>query len=322
MTVQWWRPIAVLAMVLVVAGCASRPPTRPLPGADGPEERPPPNLVQVPDALPKLEPIREGGPNKPYELFGQSYTPLRADAPYAEEGLASWYGRKFHGRPTASGEPYDMYAMTAAHKTLPIPSYARVTNRANGRSVIVRVNDRGPFVKGRIIDLSYTAALKLDLLRGVSAVTVERITPEAIRSGAWDRAGVTTAAARKPAVVIDGDDGPPDVAPPPYASGASPPPQALPAPPSTDAQLPSASAAAGRGFWLQLGAYRERSGALLLQQQAAERVDGLAPMLAVFNENALHRVQAGPFATREEAQRIGERVREQMLLTPVVVERR
>ena len=318
------RPLLVLAMLTLLAGCASRPavPPRALPGTDGVQERTPPDLLQVPDALPQLEPIREGGPNKPYEQFGQRFTPLRADAGYSEEGLASWYGRKFHGHPTASGEPYDMYAMTAAHKTLPLPSYARVTNPANGRSVIVRVNDRGPFVRGRIIDLSYTAALKLDLLRGVSTVTVERITPEAIRSGAWERTGAATTASRRAPVVIDGDDGPPDAVPAPSASSAAPVPQALPASPSADAGLPRAPTAAGRGFWLQLGAYRERDGALLLQQQAAERVEGLAPMLAVFNENALHRVQAGPFATREEALRIGERVREQMLLTPLVVQRR
>ncbi|MFW2168236.1 septal ring lytic transglycosylase RlpA family protein, partial [Enterobacter cloacae complex sp.6722794] len=95
---------------------------------------------------------------------------------YMDRGLASWYGRKFHGRPTSSGEVYNMYAMTAAHATLPIPSYARVRNPANGREVIVRINDRGPFHKGRIIDLSYTAALKLDLLRGVAPVEVRRIT--------------------------------------------------------------------------------------------------------------------------------------------------
>lgn len=308
----------VLAALLLFGGCATRAPSGPLPGSDGPEARPPPNLMQVPDAVPRLEPIRAGGPNRPYEQFGRNYTPLRADAPYAEEGLASWYGRKFHGRPTASGEPYDMYAMTAAHRTLPIPSYARVTNRANGRSVIVRVNDRGPFVKGRIIDLSYTAALKLDLLRGVSAVVVERITPEAIRNGTWDTDGGALARPSA-AIVVDGDGGPPDAPSTPTASASTGAPSAALAPDAMPVRTP---VAADRGFWLQLGAYRERSGALLLQQQAAERVEGLAPMLAVFTESTLHRVQAGPFASREEAQRIGERVREQLLLTPIVVERR
>ncbi len=122
-----------------------------------------------------------GGPNKPYEVLGQRYVPLTTDAPLQEYGGASWYGRKFHGLPTSSGEIYDMYAMTAAHKTMPIPSYARVRNPANGRQVIVRINDRGPFAAGRVIDLSYVAALKLDLLRGVAPVQVERLTHREIR---------------------------------------------------------------------------------------------------------------------------------------------
>jgi rare lipoprotein A len=112
---------------------------------------------------------------------------MTSDAPLREQGLASWYGRKFHGRPTSSGEPYDMFAMTAAHPTMPIPSYARVRNPANGREVVVRVNDRGPFVRGRVIDLSYTAALKLGLLAGVAPVVVERLTFDDIRNGRWQR---------------------------------------------------------------------------------------------------------------------------------------
>ena len=109
--------------------------------------------------------------------------------PLREVGAASWYGRKYHGRPTAIGEPYDMFAMTAAHPTMPLPSFARVRNPANGRQVIVRVNDRGPFVAGRVIDLSYTAALRLDVHRAVATVEVERLTFEQIRRGAWRNAG-------------------------------------------------------------------------------------------------------------------------------------
>ena len=197
---------ALLAL-LVLAGCASAPrqageapaeaTPAPVPGdvRDGPEARPPSGLAQVPDAEPRIEAIRSGGPNKPYEALGSAYVPITDERPFLERGLASWYGRKFHGRRTASGEPFDMYAMTAAHPTLPIPSYARVRNPGNGREVVVRINDRGPFQRGRIVDLSYTAALKLDLLRGVAPVELERITPDEIRSGAWRRADRDTQAA-------------------------------------------------------------------------------------------------------------------------------
>ena len=160
---------SLLAVVAVLAGCAT-------PLTDGPGAHPPPGLESTPDAVPRIEPIRPGGPNRPYAVAGKHYVPLTAEVAFSESGLASWYGRKFHGRPTSSGEPYDMYAMTAAHKTLPIPSYARVRNPANGREVVVRINDRGPFVDGRIIDLSYTAALKLGVLSGVVPVTLRRIT--------------------------------------------------------------------------------------------------------------------------------------------------
>ena len=142
----------------------------------------------MPDAVPRVEPLRIGGPNKPYEVLGRRYEPMTRDLPLMESGGASWYGRKFHGRPTASGEVYDMFAMTAAHKTMPIPSYARVRNPANGREVVVRINDRGPFVDGRVIDLSYTAALKLGVLNGVAPVEVQRITQAQIRAGQLDAA--------------------------------------------------------------------------------------------------------------------------------------
>ena len=187
-----------LVALTVLAGCASGPtggPTSGRPsGKDGPEARPPSGLDQVPDAVPRIEPLRSGGPNKPYRVLGRSYTPMTDDLPLQESGLASWYGRKFHGQPTSNGEIYDMYAMTAAHKTMPLPSYARVRNPANGREIIVRVNDRGPFADGRVIDLSYTAALKLGVLGGVATVQVQRLTFDDIRNGRWREAG--SAAAR------------------------------------------------------------------------------------------------------------------------------
>jgi len=173
------RVVGTLCLA-VLTGCAG--PGR-APDRDGPGLNPPTGLDRVPDARPRVEPLRVGGPNKPYEIFGQRYVPLTTDVAFRDSGGASWYGRKFHGLPTSNGETYDMYAMTAAHKTMPIPSYARVRNPANGREVVVRINDRGPFAPGRVIDLSYTAALRLGVLAGVAPVEVVRLTHADIRNG-------------------------------------------------------------------------------------------------------------------------------------------
>lgn len=147
---------------------------------DGPGNNPPDNLSEVPDAVPKAEPIRIAN-TRPYTVMGKSYRPMTQLAEYRKHGVASWYGRRFHGKKTASGEVYDMYAMTAAHPVLPIPSYARVTNIQNGRTVIVRINDRGPFLANRLIDLSYTAAYKLGIIEeGRARVIVESIIPSSL----------------------------------------------------------------------------------------------------------------------------------------------
>lgn len=144
---------------------------------DGPGASPPRDLASVPDAVPRTEPLHRLA-NRPYQRFGKDYVPRTALTPFRQTGIGSWYGRRFHGGITSSGEPYDMYAMTAAHPTLPIPSYARVTNLGNGRSIVVRVNDRGPFLADRIIDLSYAAAWKLGYADAGSAlVEVESVLP-------------------------------------------------------------------------------------------------------------------------------------------------
>jgi len=301
--------LAAALSLALLAGCASGPP---LPrGAhastntdtDGPGERPPAGLDRIPDATPRPEAIRAGGPNKPYAIAGRSYVPLAAEAPLRETGLASWYGRKYHGRPTAMGEIYDMYAMTAAHPTLPLPSYARVRNTANGREVLVRVNDRGPFVPGRVIDLSYTAALRLGVLGGLARVELERITPEEIRSGRW------ASAAGAPVV--------PPVVPPVVAPVADVPvPGSIP-PPATELQTSD-----GAGWWLQLGAFRQRDGALALQQQLQRDLAGMAPGLALRDEDGVFRVQAGPWPSREAAQQALEQLRRQLGRAAVMVDRR
>jgi rare lipoprotein A len=184
--------LGVAVMTLALVGCGSNPPVQaknPVPAQtakrggyyldDGPEANPPPNLDAVPDAVPREEPLIPAA-NRTYVALGNTYTPLTEHRAYSEEGLASWYGRRFNGKKTSSGERYDMYAMTAAHPTLPIPSYARVTSLSTGKSVVVRINDRGPFHSDRIIDLSYTAAHKLGLLaHGSGRVRVESIDPAA-----------------------------------------------------------------------------------------------------------------------------------------------
>ena len=164
------RSAAVLLLFYLVAACSPNVkedgPGRPGPARD------------VPDAVPKSEPLSKRGNIRFYDQFGTRYFVLQSSAGYRARGVASWYGRKFHGRATSSGEIYDMYAMTAAHKTLPLPTYARVTNLGNGKSIVVRINDRGPFVDNRLIDLSYAAANRLDMLRdGTSLVEVSAIDP-------------------------------------------------------------------------------------------------------------------------------------------------
>ncbi|HJT50313.1 MAG TPA: septal ring lytic transglycosylase RlpA family protein [Nitrosospira sp.] len=150
---------------------------------DGPGDDPPADLASIPDAVPRDEPLRLVN-MRPYSALGRWYKPMTTLGPYRMRGTASWYGRRYHGQKTASGEVYDMYGMTAAHTTLPIPSYARVTNVANGKSVVVRVNDRGPFLSDRLIDLSYTAAYKLDVLgNGSARVEVESILPRTAARG-------------------------------------------------------------------------------------------------------------------------------------------
>jgi len=345
--VSWFASLVVLTAVL--AGCASGPSTAP--GRDGPEANPPPDLARVPDAEPRVEAIRNGGPNKPYDVLGKNYVPITRDAPFTERGLASWYGKKFHGRRTASGEVYNMYAMTAAHPTLPIPSYARVRNPANGREIVVRVNDRGPFHTGRIIDLSYTAALKLDLLRGVAPVELERITFEDIRTGAWKRDASSTEVAAAAAPPPSARDTPVVVstaATAPVVATVASTPAALPAPlpadvvavapdtatatattattagaaPVADAPAARAYTTPARGFWVQLGAFRQREGAESFQQRVATELDWLSPLLAVFSDASMFRLQAGPYPSRNDARAAAERIRDGLQLVPVIVERR
>ncbi len=164
------RSNAIILLFGLLAGCGS------LGVRDGAPAHPPPGLLDIPDAVPRAEPLSRYGNPPEYEVNGLRFRTLKSSRGYKARGIASWYGTKFHGRLTSSREPYDMYKMTAAHPTLPLPSYVRVTNLDNGKSVVVRVNDRGPFHPGRIIDLSYAAAAKLGMLAtGTARVEVEAV---------------------------------------------------------------------------------------------------------------------------------------------------
>lgn len=269
---------AFTATAVFLAGCASRGPADM--ERDGPPARVPPGLADTPDAVPRVEPLRVGGPNKPYVVRGVRHVPMTEDRPLRERGLASWYGRKFHGRPTSTGEVYDMFAMTAAHKTMPLPSYARVRNPANGREVVVRVNDRGPFHPDRVIDLSYAAALKLGVLGGVAPVVVERITHDEIRAGLH-------ASRAAPAAPDDGGT-------PALAGGQA-------------------------GWWLQLGAFRDREGALQLQRLLQREAPWLLPQLALQDDGQWVRVRAGPWPRRDEAEAAAARLADALPLQGLVL---
>ncbi|MGH8712620.1 MAG: septal ring lytic transglycosylase RlpA family protein [Casimicrobiaceae bacterium] len=283
----------IVALASAVAACApavkreaaAPAPAAPRPGGyyqdDGPGAHPPDNLDAIPDATPRLEPLHRFA-NRPYAVFGHEYVPATTLRAYRERGLASWYGRKFHAQKTATGETYDMYAMTAAHPTLPLPSYARVTSLANGRSVVVRVNDRGPFHPGRIIDLSYAAAYRLGIAdKGSGEVEVESILPGA--------------APRQLAAPL-----------PPVAASETPPSIALPI-----GQDPG-------GYVAQLGAFANYANAREFVGRLANQTAGLSVEPKVRQETGLYRVFVGPYSTREEAGRAADRLRDALGLDATV----
>jgi len=314
------RHLVIAALLAaMMSGCGTTPKAPPArPGGyyldDGPGATPPANLDSIPDAVPRVEPINRGTA-RPYVVMGRSYTPMTSLAPYKGRGIATWYGRRYHGRQTSSGEPYDMYAMTAAHTTLPIPSYARVTNLKNGKSVVVRINDRGPFVDGRIIDLSYTAAHRIGVLAGGAAmVEVESIIPDA--------SGTMVAAAPPPPVAPA-----PSFESAPLAAAREPEPPAaqLPVaepPPAVSASAPQMPVTSdARGIYLQLGAFGSRENAENFLTRMKLQVEWLASMLHVFSRDGLFRVHAGPYAREAEARQAAERVNQALGVRPFVLTR-
>lgn len=286
---------------------------------DGPGDNPPPNLEQVPDAVPRPEALHRGA-MRPYVVMGQSYAPMSALQPYSARGVASWYGRRYHGKQTSSGEIYDMYGMTAAHPILPLPSYARVTNLQNGKSIVVRVNDRGPFLSSRLIDLSYTAAYKLGVLGGGSTpVEVETIIPDAGTPTAPVYAmNKPPARPAAPATIAGGALAPPE----PSATTGEDPIIALLARADPSAIEPVVPMVSDRkGFFLQLGAFGSSGNAESYVLRLRSDVEWLGPALHVYPKDGLFRVHAGPYKDQTEARVAADRISLALGLKPMVLTR-
>ena len=257
---------------------------------DGPGDNPPKNIDSIPNAMPKKEALNTRT-NKPYRALGEVYTPMTSYKPYKERGIASWYGKRFHGKKTSNGEIYDMYSMTAAHTILPLPSYVKVTNPANGRSVIVRVNDRGPFKHSRIIDLSFAAAYKLGYTnKGSTLVEVEAIDP----NNANDYANTDT----KPTAIAE------------------------PAPSeqvTANPISPSDNTALETGYFVQAGAFKNETNAdALIKKIQSLEIEQNAGINKVYN-NGLHRLKIGPFDSKQEADKTAADIRRQLNVPAIIV---
>lgn len=272
--------LAMLMTALLLGGCGSAPSKS---GGgyyldDGPGASPPVDIDRIPDAVPRAEPINRAT-TRPYTVLGRSYRPYTQHQAYRARGLASWYGKRYHGKQTSNGETYDMYSMTAAHTVLPLPSYARVTNLSNGRTVVVRVNDRGPFLDKRIIDLSYAAAYKLGFVnKGSVMVEVEAIVP--------------------------GDRSAPSA---PVIAATEPPPRAGP--------LNSGES----GIFLQLGAFSVLDNAQGFVRRMRSDVVWLGDSIHLYKSGSLYKVHAGPYASRVAADRDAVRVYRELGLAPIVL---
>jgi rare lipoprotein A len=310
------KAVVLIVTTLLLAACGTVPQRKAatpgpatsgggyLPG-DGPGADIPVNLEAIPDAVPKVEPLHPYA-NRPYIALGKTYTPMTVVGNFRERGIASWYGKKFNGQRTSSGDIYDMYAMTAAHPTLPLPSYARVTNLVNHKSVIVRINDRGPFMKDRIIDLSYTAAYKLDLIENGSAevevdsidpnVKVNSISASTVQSQPLEGSAPVNLVVL-PATVSA-------VATVPVAAAASSVPAIPVVAPATAGIQPGAIdslASSGTAVYLQLGAFKTQDAAEAYLAKMRSKLGGSGKQLKLSTKDGLVRVHIGPYASQSEA---------------------
>ena len=344
--------LVIVTVVATLAGCAggrapvppgapvaTQPP--PVKGGgyyqdDGPGDRPSAELLATPDATPRAEPLHRFA-NRPYRVMGRTYVPHRSLKPYRARGVASWYGRKFHGKRTSSGERYDMYAMTAAHPVLPIPSYVRVTNLDTGKTVVVRVNDRGPFLRSRLIDLSYAAAFKLGVVQnGHARVQVEGVRQPGPRPEPAEEPKEDLAAADDDILLAalvneeQADDERADderTGAPPAGAAAS---KAGLAPgagkrgesaPATRAEDTVPLRAGAGGVYLQLGAFRGRDNADAFSDTLKDALGAMAGDVHVYLQGGLHRVHAGPYADAGAARRAAERIQERLGFRPMTADR-
>jgi rare lipoprotein A len=323
--------LAVLGAFGLFSGCAGT----------GSKHASPGGTAEIADAVPKVEPKSKYGNPKSYVVFGKRYyTKASADG-HVERGLASWYGKKFHGRRTSSGERYNMHAMTAAHKSLPLPTYVKVTNLKNGRSAVVKVNDRGPFHDKRVIDLSYAAAKKLGVVRhGTAMVEVRAIDPRNPGSGGFSNSLLADAgsaaksttkpkSARKPAPVLAGEADPKRSGPSATeiaSTSLEPKPAAKP---QSKKKLEPAVAAANAtsrssdatDVYLQVGAFGSRSNAEQLRRQLLDQLEEKVLVRTADGSKAqLYKVHVGPLDSRGEADVISEKLASLGLTKALVVE--
>ncbi len=324
--VETQAPVPVVeALSINQSGAAATPSGGYLPG-DGPGADAPANLDSIPDAVPRNEPLHPYA-NRQYAALGKLYIPQSVPGNYKKRGIASWYGKKFNGQRTSSGETYNMYAMTAAHPTLPIPSYARVTNLSNGKSVVVRINDRGPFLHDRIIDLSYTAAYKLGIINnGSSEVEVESLVPESTEPAsvvANNAVSSTPLPSGMPSVISSATMAATS-ATSNAATAASVPVEPKPATPVPASQATTGSAisvvpAPIGNVYLQLGAFRQRQGAEDLLAKMRARL-GSDKQLTLFEKGGLVRVHYGPYSSKDAALAAAEKLKAQLGFKPVITE--
>ena len=280
---------------------------------DGPADDIPDGLDDIPDAEPKFEPLHRFA-NKPYVVLGKEYVPNTSLKPYKVRGIGSWYGKKFHGQKTSIGEPYDMFAMTAAHPTLAVPSYVRVTSIDTGRSVIVRVTDRGPFHADRVIDLSYTAAYKLGYIQnGSGMVEVEAILPE---PGSMTYAQVAPKevkpVAGRPSLERD------EIAAVAKKLAAEEAPTQTAAMVGMSGNGGAAAVAAG-GVFLQLGAFANADNAETARLRLTRELDWVGGEIRVNIGGGIHRLHLGPYPNRAEAEKIAEKIKQEHGFKPTFV---